>query len=216
MALLSISAAARQWGKSRQTLYGDNKAGRLSFSKDTNGSPVVDSSEMLRLYGEPKPSKTEPPTASEGNRRQAEDSTEKDRRIADLEDRLAEALTWLERERADLARALADKDRMAEDLRLALQANASQVKLLTDQRATTPQPQPAPVYAPTPQPIPAYAPQPRPAQGGARKLGQQLTPEQAAEAIRLKAEGLGERAIAQHLGCTRDQVRGALKRASQG
>jgi hypothetical protein len=51
--LLTLSEAARRWGKSRQTLYEHNKGGRLSFSAFPNGEPGIDYSEMLRAYGEP-------------------------------------------------------------------------------------------------------------------------------------------------------------------
>ncbi len=51
--LLTLSEAARQWGKSRETLYTHNKAGKLSFSAFPNGSPGIDPAEMIRAYGEP-------------------------------------------------------------------------------------------------------------------------------------------------------------------
>jgi hypothetical protein len=51
--LLTLSEAARRWGKSRQTLYEHNKGGKLSFSAFPNGEPGIDYSEMLRAYGEP-------------------------------------------------------------------------------------------------------------------------------------------------------------------
>ena len=50
---LTLSAAARIWGKSRQTLYTDVKAGRLSIGRDERGAVYVDASEMVRAYGEP-------------------------------------------------------------------------------------------------------------------------------------------------------------------
>jgi len=51
--LLTLSEAARQWGKSRETLYAHNKAGKLSFSAFPNGNPGIDPAEMIRAYGEP-------------------------------------------------------------------------------------------------------------------------------------------------------------------
>ena len=50
---LTLSAAARTWGKSRQTLYTDMKAGKLSVGRDERGTVHVDASEMVRAYGEP-------------------------------------------------------------------------------------------------------------------------------------------------------------------
>jgi 4-aminobutyrate aminotransferase-like enzyme len=49
--LLSITEAARLFGKSRTTLYKYNKSGMLSFVSDTDGRPAVDLSEMLRVFG---------------------------------------------------------------------------------------------------------------------------------------------------------------------
>ncbi len=50
---LTISAAARQWRVSRETLYRRQLAGVLSFA--TTDPPTVETSEMRRVFGEPKP-----------------------------------------------------------------------------------------------------------------------------------------------------------------
>ena len=55
--LLQIRKAAREWGVSRQTLYNKMKDGELSYSKDERGNRQIDSSEMVRVFGEPKPPK---------------------------------------------------------------------------------------------------------------------------------------------------------------
>jgi len=51
MPKLSITEAARLYGKSRSTLYKQNKNGVLSFSAGDDGRPCIDLSEMIRVYG---------------------------------------------------------------------------------------------------------------------------------------------------------------------
>jgi hypothetical protein len=51
MALLSISAAARASGKDRNTIKRYLKDGRLSSAKDANGNMVIDSAELVRVFG---------------------------------------------------------------------------------------------------------------------------------------------------------------------
>jgi len=53
MAELNISQAAKRWGKSRQTVYSYLEQGKLSAKQDNEGSTVIDSAEMLRVFGEP-------------------------------------------------------------------------------------------------------------------------------------------------------------------
>lgn len=50
---ISISEAARRWGVGRETIYRKQRAGELSFA--TTEPPTIDGSEMLRVFGEPKP-----------------------------------------------------------------------------------------------------------------------------------------------------------------
>ena len=55
MAKLTVSGAARAVGLSRQYLYkGYIKTGKLSVDRDERGKPVVDSSELIRVFGELK------------------------------------------------------------------------------------------------------------------------------------------------------------------
>ena len=51
MAILTITEAAKLFGKSRTTLYKYNKSGALSFVSGDDGKPAVDMSEMLRVFG---------------------------------------------------------------------------------------------------------------------------------------------------------------------
>lgn len=48
---LSIAAAARAVGRTRQTLYAHAKQGKLSVQHDHEGKPFVYTSELLRVYG---------------------------------------------------------------------------------------------------------------------------------------------------------------------
>ncbi|WP_335919109.1 hypothetical protein [Shewanella algae] len=54
MAKLNLSQAALSVGKSRVTLWRHIKSGKLSAERDRDGNPLVDTSELLRVYGELK------------------------------------------------------------------------------------------------------------------------------------------------------------------
>jgi hypothetical protein len=117
---LTLSAAARTWGKSRQTLYTDMKAGRLSVGRDERDAVYVDAAEMVRVYGEP-PARRDGSAEETG---QAQDETSaavlKDAEIKRLEDVVAllrEQVTTL---RTELDRAHQDKERQAETHRQVL------------------------------------------------------------------------------------------------
>lgn len=51
MAKHTISEAARLTGKARSTLHRHIKSGRLSKGEDDDGMPVIDTSELQRVYG---------------------------------------------------------------------------------------------------------------------------------------------------------------------
>jgi hypothetical protein len=51
MALVSIAEAAKLVGKSRKTLYNATQSGRVSFTQDETGAKLVDTSELIRVYG---------------------------------------------------------------------------------------------------------------------------------------------------------------------
>lgn len=51
MAQLSISAAARAAGKDRGTIQRYIKSGKLSVSKDAAGATVIETAELLRVFG---------------------------------------------------------------------------------------------------------------------------------------------------------------------
>ena len=116
MAQPSISAAARAEGKARGTLHRYIKAGKLSTSKDASVSPVIETAELLRVFGTLKGSgnKTEtvetPIRAVESNslqhvlettlellKQQLKASQEREERLLDLLEREQDARRDLER-----------------------------------------------------------------------------------------------------------------------
>lgn len=54
MAKLNLSQAAKIVGRNRTTIWRHVNAGRLSIERDRDGNPLVDTSELLRVYGELK------------------------------------------------------------------------------------------------------------------------------------------------------------------
>ncbi len=52
MAKLNLSQAAKAVGKSRVTIWRHINAGKLSAARDRDGNPCIDTSELLRVYGE--------------------------------------------------------------------------------------------------------------------------------------------------------------------
>lgn len=54
MAKLNLSQAAKSVGKNRVTLWRHINSGKLTAERDRDGNPLVDTSELLRVYGELK------------------------------------------------------------------------------------------------------------------------------------------------------------------
>ena len=54
MAKLNPTQAADEWKIGKSTLYRDMDNGKLSYSTDDGGKRLIESSEMLRVYGGPK------------------------------------------------------------------------------------------------------------------------------------------------------------------
>lgn len=54
MSIVSISKASKLTGKSRQTLYKHLHNGQVSLSIDVNGLKGIDTSELIRAYGQLK------------------------------------------------------------------------------------------------------------------------------------------------------------------
>lgn len=58
MAKLNLSQAAKLTGKNRTTIWRHINSGKLSSERDRDGLPFVDTSELIRVYGEIKLSAT--------------------------------------------------------------------------------------------------------------------------------------------------------------
>lgn len=58
MAKVNLSHAAKLTGKNRTTIWRHINSGRLSYERDRDGLPFVDTSELIRVYGELKPTAT--------------------------------------------------------------------------------------------------------------------------------------------------------------
>lgn len=67
MAKLNLSQAAKVVGKNRVTLWRHINAGKLSAERDRDGNPLVDTSELLRVYGVLKQDATHEPKKKQHN-----------------------------------------------------------------------------------------------------------------------------------------------------
>lgn len=65
MPKLTLIQAAQQGWPSRATLYRAVKNGKVSAEKDDRGAIVVDTSELMRVYGEPVSRDAQPPPQSD-------------------------------------------------------------------------------------------------------------------------------------------------------
>ena len=55
MAKVNLSQAAKLTGKNRTTIWRHLHSGKLSIERDRDGLPFVDTSELIRVYGELEP-----------------------------------------------------------------------------------------------------------------------------------------------------------------
>jgi len=122
MALVSVSQAARLAGISRQHLYRKYiKPGEISVQRDDKGDPVIDTSELLRVFGRLVGD-------ASGDHNTLQEATQ-EKTISDnsLLTELQVKLQVLEAENRALQARLGDKDRNLQDVRQAL-------RLLEDMR----------------------------------------------------------------------------------
>lgn len=49
--MVGVTKAAAMTGKSRATLYRKMHSGELSYTKDSDGSAIIDTSELIRVFG---------------------------------------------------------------------------------------------------------------------------------------------------------------------
>ena len=61
MAKINLSKAAELVGKDRTTIWRHVKSGKLSIERDADRLPFVDTSELIRVYGEIKLNATQYP-----------------------------------------------------------------------------------------------------------------------------------------------------------
>ena len=141
MAKVSLSEAARLTGKSRVTIHRHIEKGKLTKEKDGLGNPVLDVSELERVYGalqqHEQPQKVQqddavlqlaPPPL------QAENQV--------LRDRLAQIEAERSREREQFTETVRDLRTERDRLLTVIEDQTATVKLLTDQRAREPLPAP--------------------------------------------------------------------------
>lgn len=140
MTLVSISEAARLAGISRQTFYRHIDKKGISVTKDNDDNPVVDTAEILRVYG----ALQDTTPSHETDIQQL--GTPKDNSALQGEiDKLREAIDSLnterDRERAQLTEQIVDLRRRLDD---EAEERRKLTKLLTDQRTEPERPIPAP------------------------------------------------------------------------
>ena len=133
---LSISEAARRAGVKRQVLYRKLQSGAISKEINEDGSPVIDLSELVRVYPEAANDTGQPDRTAGHIKGQSVtgggqlEITLLRERIASLEADKVDLRRDIDRERSE---ASATRDRL-----LALvERHAETVKLLTDQRTPT-------------------------------------------------------------------------------
>ena len=118
---ISISEAARRWGVGRETIYRKQRAGELSFA--TTEPPTIDGSEMLRVFGEPKPKRDK---GAGGDVALARVEVERDHLKAEADRLRAELATAKQEFYVDRDDARKERDRLLDML-------ASQQRLLESQ-----------------------------------------------------------------------------------
>ena len=130
MALVSISEAARLTGKSRKTIHTYVTSGKVTKVTDTQGRPKIDTSELIRVFGDIKV--TDSKQKSQCNFSQ--DVTPKIVTPAVNENHQIEIL---KKEVEMLRELLAEKDKRNDDLKHALM-------LIESKLPKTPEPAPEP------------------------------------------------------------------------
>ena len=61
MAKVNLSQASKLAGRNRTTIWRHIKAGKLSSERDYEGNPLIDTSELIRVYGKIKTTATPEP-----------------------------------------------------------------------------------------------------------------------------------------------------------
>lgn len=120
MAILTLSEAARQWHLGRSSLYRAVKRGRLTLTTRPDGRRGVDTSELIRAFGEPAVSR------SPANRSADDHGSEADRLVVRLLqsqiDQLAAQLAQTQIEKSRLLTLLEAEQASRRDLEVRLLA----------------------------------------------------------------------------------------------
>ncbi len=130
MAILSITEAARLFGKSRTTLYKYNKSGVLSFVVGDDGKPAVDMSEMLRVFGSVHD------TAVQNSQNEQYNTSKSDNEHNLLAEKVA-ALQEVVRRQDDLLRKAEDREKWLQER---LERSQQQIQALIHQPPKQPEP----------------------------------------------------------------------------
>ena len=124
---LNISQAAKAVGKDRKTLYRHAEKGKLTVEKNGNGSPVIDVSELERVYGTLNLNDT-PATVGKFGSTPQNDTQQK----SNDNNALKREIELLHEQVSDLR---GERDRLLN----VIEEQTATVKLLTDQREKPPQ-----------------------------------------------------------------------------
>ena len=130
MAKVSVSEAARLAGVSRVTMQRHIKKGKVSKTEGEDGNPVVDTSELLRVYGELKTVDAPMKQSESSTPLQVEAATKKDdaaSKIALLEQKI----NFLEQERDT------ERERRREAEKRIAEERAEKERLFTLAESTT-------------------------------------------------------------------------------
>lgn len=162
MAKLNISQAAKRVGVSRQTFYRHIEKKGISTTKDADGNPLIDLSELLRVYGELQghdDKRNAPP-----RQRETLSNDNTDRALQAEIDRLKQENGSL-KERIERAELEADRwHTQAERLSLALAHFKPEPSPPVESASSSPAPEPVPAPVdPAPQPETPALPEKRPA-----------------------------------------------------
>lgn len=148
MTKLNISQAAKRVGVSRQTFYRHIETKGISTSQDADGKPVVDVSELLRVYGalQGHDDKRDAPPRQRGTLSNDNPDTA-----------LRAELDTLRRQNLEALQARLDAvEKERDEWREQAQQLAASFRLLTDQRPPVPVVEsPSSPPAPAPEPVPA-------------------------------------------------------------
>lgn len=146
MALHTIAEAARMVGKDRSTLYRHMEKGRLSKVEGADGSPAIDTAELMRVYGAlqaPQSQDGVAPVAEQHSATPLHDAEKRARREARaaLEAARRREVELLEAQVVDLRERVAAVEAERDTWRDTYQAEAAshrdtraEVRQLTDQR----------------------------------------------------------------------------------